>query len=153
MNEELVRAVSESLLRLRFAAVKLMKPIREKERERCEFPPGHMHLMGWLRSKDAPVSMTDLASASFISKPNLTAMVDRLHADGLVERSADESDRRVVNVALTQKGKDLLRKHKAEVTEFLVSRLALLDDTELERLKRALDDLEDILNKIGEKQL
>ena len=152
MNKELIQTVSESLIRLRFLAVKFLKPMREKERERCELPPGYMNVMGWLRSRGKPVSMTDLASASFISKPNLTTMVDRLCADGLVERSADVCDRRVVNVALTQKGKELLLRHKAEVTEFVESRLSLLEDSELETLKRALDDLADILKRIGEKQ-
>jgi len=153
MNKELMQTVSESLIRVRFLAVThFMKPMREKERERSEFPPGFMHVMGWLKSKGGPVSMTDLAAASFISKPNLTTMVDRLCADGLVERSSDVNDRRIVNVTLTKKGKDLLCRHKAEVVEFIESRLALLDDNELEKLKHALDDLADILHVIGEKQ-
>lgn len=152
MNKELVRTVSESLIRLRFLTSKFIKPMREKERERCKLPPGYMHLMGWLGSRDAPVSMSDLASASFVSKPNLTTMVDRLWADGMVERSADVCDRRIVNVALTQKGRDLLHRHKTEVAAFVESRLGLLDDSELERLKRALDDLADILHAIEKKQ-
>lgn len=152
MNEELMRTVSESLIRLRFLAVKFIKPMREKERERCEFPPGFMHIMGWLGSRGKPVSMTDLASAAFVSKPNLTTMMDRLCAEGLVERSADSCDRRVVNVALTQKGRELLHRHKAEVMVFVESRLALLDDSELQRLKHALDDLAFILHVVEEKQ-
>jgi DNA-binding MarR family transcriptional regulator len=150
MSSELRQAVSESLIRLRFLAVTyFMKPMREKERERGEFSPGCMHVLGWLRSREGPVSMTDLAAASFISKPNLTTMVDRLYADGLVERSADVNDRRVVNVALTPKGRDFLKRHKEEAAAFIESKLSLLDDTELEKLKCALDDLSDILVRIG----
>ena len=153
MNKELIQSVSDSLIKLRFVMVnQFMKPMREKEREKCEFPPGHMHVMGWLKSKGEPVSMTDLASASFVSKPNLTTMVDRLCAEGLVERSADVNDRRIVNVALTQKGRNFLLRHKLEVAAFIESRLTLLDDSDLEKLKRSLDDLTDILNLIGEKQ-
>ncbi len=153
MNTELIQSVSESLIRLRFVAVnQFMKPIREKERERCAFPPGYIHVLGWLKSKGGPVSMTDLASASFVSKPNLTTMVDRLCGDGLAERSSDVSDRRIVNVALTEKGRDFLTRHKAEVAAFIESRLALLDDAELEKLKRAMDDITEILNVMGEKQ-
>ena len=153
MNKELMQTVSESLIRLRFLVVtQFMKPMREKERERNEFPPGYMHIMGLLKSKGAPVSMTDLAAASFVSKPNLTTMVDRLNADGLVERSSDVNDRRIVNVALTEKGKDFLCRHHAEVVEFIESRLALLDDAELEKLKHAMDDIADVLHSMGEKQ-
>lgn len=153
MNKELIHSVSESLFKLRFAAAnQLMKPIRDKEREKCEFPPGHIHVLGWLQSKGEPVSMTDLANASLISKPNLTTMVDRFYADGLVERSADLNDRRVVNVTLTKKGKDVLLRHKAEVAAFIESRLALLDEPDLERLKHALDDMTEIFQRMGEKQ-
>ncbi|HWQ78731.1 MAG TPA: MarR family transcriptional regulator [Anaerovoracaceae bacterium] len=153
MSIELRQAASESLIRLRFlAAAHFMKPMRDREREKGEFPPGCMHVLGWLKSKGGPVSMTDLAASSFVSKPNLTTTVDRLCADGLVERSADINDRRVVNVALTPKGLDFLSRHKEEVAAFIESRLALLDDPDLVKLKRALDDMGDILSKIGERQ-
>lgn len=153
MNKELMQSVSESLLKMKFSVMAhVLKPMREMERERTEFPPGFMHVLGWLKSKGGPVSMSDLACASFISKPNLTTMVDRLCTEGLVERSADVNDRRIVNVALTQQGREYIEKHKKETAEFIESRLALLDDEQLERLKHAMDDIIDIVNVIGKKQ-
>ncbi len=154
MNKELMKTVSESLIRLKFlVSTQFLKPIREIERERNEFTPGHMHVLGWLRSKEVPVSMTDLASDTCISKPNLTTIIDRLWADGLVERSADINDRRIVNVALTKKGVDFMHHHKAEVAKFIEGRLSLLDDPELEKLKHALDDLSDVLAIIEGKRV
>lgn len=153
MNKELVQTVSESLIRLRFlVGHQFLKPIREIERERSELPPGFIHIMGWMKSKGEPVSMTDLASRACVSKPNLTTMVDRLCEERMVERLADPNDRRVVNVALTQEGMDFLNRHKAEVSEFITNKLSLLDDSELERLKKSLDEFVDILNIMGEKQ-
>lgn len=153
MNNELMQTISEQLLRLRFLVMtQFLKPMREKEREQCEFPPGYMHVLGWLSSKGGPVSMSDLACASFVSKPNLTTMIDRLCADGLVERSADPNDRRIVNVALTEEGMNFLKRHKEEVAKFIEGRLSLLDDPDLEKLKDALDDLVDILHAIEAKQ-
>lgn len=150
MNDELMRAVSESLIRLRFlAATYLMKPMREMERERGE-SPGCMHVLGLLKSKKGPVSMTDLAAASFISKPNLTTMVDRLCADGLVERSASPNDRRIVNVSLTRKGVELIDRRREDTAAFIESRLSLLEETDLEKLRFALKELIVILEKIGE---
>ena len=154
MNKELMKSVSDSALKLRMLVMtQVLKPMKEIEREKSEYPPGFMHVLGWLKSKGGgPVSMSDLACASFISKPNLTTMVDRLCTEGLVERSADPNDRRIVNVALTQKGREYIEKHKQEVAEFIESRLALLDDEQLERLKRAMDDIAEIVNTIGERQ-
>ena len=153
MNKELMQTLSEQTLRLGFLVKsQLLKPMREAERDRNEFPPGYIHVLGWLKSKGGPVSMSDLACASFVSKPNLTTMVDRLCADGLVERSADPNDRRVVNVALTQEGINFLIRHKEEVAKFIACRLSLLDDADLDRLKHALEELTDILQMIDEKQ-
>lgn len=153
MNKELMHTLSEQMLKLGFLVKNhLLKPMREIERERNEFPPGYIHVLGWLKSKRGPVSMSDLASASFISKPNLTTMVDRLCADGLVERSADPDDRRVVNVTLTQEGMNFLTRHKEEVAKFITGRLSILDEADLERLKSVLDELTDILEILGEKQ-
>lgn len=153
MNKELMQTLSEQVLRLGLLVKsQLLKPMREAEKDRSEFPPGYIHVLGWLKSKGGPVSMSDLACASFVSKPNLTTMIDRLCADGLVERSSDPNDRRVVNVALTQEGVNFLIGHKQEVAKFIAGRLSLLDDSDLERLKHALEELTDILLMIREKQ-
>jgi len=153
MNKELMQTLSEQMLRLGFLVKNyLLKPRRGIERDRTEFRPGNIHVLGWLKSKGGPVSMSDLACASFVSKPNLTTMVDRLCADGLVERSADAADRRVVNVALTQEGMNFLIRHREEVAKFITDRLSILDDSDLERLKSLLDELTDILLTLGEKQ-
>jgi DNA-binding MarR family transcriptional regulator len=151
MNDDLIRAVSESLIRLRFlAATYLIKPMREMERERGESTPGCMHVLGLLKSKKGPVSMTDLAEASYISKPNLTTMVDRLCADGLAERSANPNDRRIVNVSLTQKGMELMERRREDFGAFIESRLSVLEEPDLEKLQLALNDLIGILEKFGE---
>ena len=153
MNKELMKSVSDSALKLRMLVMtQVLKPMKEIEREKSEYPPGFMHVLGWLKSKGGgPVSMSDLACASFISKPNLTTMIDRLCTEGLVERSADVNDRRIVNVALTQRGDEFIQKHKEETIKFIESRLALLEDEDLKRMQRALDDITEIMTVIGEK--
>ena len=153
MSKELIRDVGESLIRLRLLiGTQFMKPIKEIEREKCELPPGYIHIMRWMMSNgNEPVSMKDLANSSNISKPNLTTMVDRLYSDGLVERSADQNDRRIVNVALTKEGIELLRRHKAEIMKFVEIRLSLLEDDELIKLKGALEDIGDIVQLMGER--
>ena len=154
MSKELRQMVSESLMRLKFmVGNQFMKPIRDIERESSELSPGYIHIMRWLLSHgNAPVSMTDLAAAACISKPNLTTMIDRLIADGFVERSADANDRRVVNVSLTEAGIKFLYDHKKRMGNFIEERLSLLSDDELKRLKKALDEIAEIIRIIAEKQ-
>jgi len=61
--------------------------------------------------------MTDLAEAAVISKSGLTSVVDRMEADGLLERRRDEADRRAVRVVLTPRGEERFQeaaRHHAE---------------------------------------
>jgi DNA-binding MarR family transcriptional regulator len=53
---------------------------------------------------EQPMPMSVLASALMCDNSNVTGIVDRLEALGLVERRAAEHDRRVKAVALTERG-------------------------------------------------
>jgi DNA-binding MarR family transcriptional regulator len=53
---------------------------------------------------EQPMPMSALASALMCDNSNVTGIVDRLEALGLVERRAAEHDRRVKAVALTERG-------------------------------------------------
>lgn len=49
-------------------------------------------------------TMSELSRMLLVSNGNATAVVDRLEKDGLVRRTASETDRRTVYVALTPEG-------------------------------------------------
>lgn len=49
--------------------------------------------------------------------PDVTRMLDRLDAAGLVSRSRDAQDRRVVHAVVTEKGRDLIVQAGPSVTE------------------------------------
>ncbi len=53
--------------------------------------------------------LTDLSDRLLIRPPSVTALVDRLERQGLVSRQADEGDMRVKQVALTDRGRKLVR--------------------------------------------
>jgi DNA-binding MarR family transcriptional regulator len=53
---------------------------------------------------DTPMPMTELATVLHCDNSNVTGIVDRLEARGLVERRPHEHDRRVKNLVLTAEG-------------------------------------------------
>jgi MarR family transcriptional regulator, organic hydroperoxide resistance regulator len=53
---------------------------------------------------DEPIAMSALAERLFCDASNVTGLVDRLEARGLVERRSDASDRRVKALTLTPAG-------------------------------------------------
>ncbi len=57
---------------------------------------------------NAGVSHGELADALLIQRPNMTRMMRRLHARGLLQRLGSSGDRRRVVLALTPKGEEVI---------------------------------------------
>lgn len=107
----------------------------------------HMPVMGMLCESGAlPVS--EVGRRLFISKPQMTHLVDRLISLGLVARQPDEHDRRVINIALTSRGERTLKTLKKSAGEGLGKRLSVLDTEELKELAACLDGLVRIATKL-----
>jgi DNA-binding MarR family transcriptional regulator len=84
-----------------------------------------------------PCRLTELAARERISQPSMTTMVSRLERQGLVERRHDPSDGRIVLVAITRVGQDLVRRRRAERLAFLSSLMGALDPAEQRALASA----------------
>jgi DNA-binding MarR family transcriptional regulator len=53
-------------------------------------------------------SLSGLGSRALFDGPTMTGIVDRLESSGLVQRRRDSSDRRVINLYLTERGRQLM---------------------------------------------
>ena len=88
------------------------------------------------------VTMSDLSRMLLVSNGNATAVVDRLEADGLVQRSPSDTDRRTVFVALTGRGfaefEALAERHEVEVDRLFAGLSA-----------GEIDQMTDILKRMG----
>jgi DNA-binding MarR family transcriptional regulator len=88
-----------------------------------------------------PMPLSWLADKHFSQRSNITAMVDRLVRDGMVERLPDAIDRRVIRVRLTGKGAALIESARAPHLEFLAKVMSPLNDDELRTLIQLLEKL------------
>ena len=75
--------------------------------------------LGALKSLEpgAPVPMSKLAGALGCDNSNVTGIVDRLEARGLVERRSAEHDRRVKMLVVTEEGARLRRRLVERMSE------------------------------------
>ncbi|WP_433733783.1 MarR family winged helix-turn-helix transcriptional regulator [Nocardia sp. CA-129566] len=69
---------------------------------------GALDVLGRLGVADHEMSIGDLAHACGVSSRNVTGLVDTLERNGLAERVADQQDRRIVRVTITEAGRDWL---------------------------------------------
>jgi DNA-binding MarR family transcriptional regulator len=63
-------------------------------------------VLNLLAEAGAPLTLSELASLQKCVRSNMTQLVDRLEADGLVQRIDDPHDRRSVRAALTPLGEE-----------------------------------------------
>lgn len=96
-----------------------------------------LHLM-----KRGPLSMTDLSKLIFRSNSTLTPLIDQMEHDGLVVRTAHPTDRRIWEVGVTQKGKDVLREIRRHHRPFLAEMMSCLTQEELAQLRFLLEKIE-----------
>lgn len=105
-----------------------------------DLSPTQLHLLRLLEP-GTPVPMGRLACGMGCDASNITGIVDRLEARGLVERRAGERDRRVKVLVVTDRGLELRRaliRRMAEPPE-PIARLSPADQRTLaEILRRAL---------------
>jgi DNA-binding MarR family transcriptional regulator len=87
------------------------------------------------------VSMSELAVARNVALNTATSLVDRLVAAGLVERRGDPTDRRVVRVVVTAKGRTLVEQLRTVRREAIRRLLDDLSDDEIDQVLAAMPAL------------
>lgn len=92
--------------------------------------------------------IAEIGEKLLIPKPQMTLLIDRLVGLQIVERRMDETDRRLINVALTDKGRAILKEKDRVLRANFRKKLAGLTEVELEELSVSLRKLRDILSKL-----
>ena len=65
-----------------------------------------LSVLTYLVEAGEPVTLSSIAERLSCVRSNITQLVDRLEADGLVRRVSDPSDRRTIRAALTPLGEE-----------------------------------------------
>ena len=91
---------------------------------------------------EAPLSLSDLAERLRCVRSNMTQLVDRLEADGLVERVDDPADRRSVRAAITPEGAARQHAGQSELARVRDEFINALEPDERLHLGRVLTALE-----------
>lgn len=83
-----------------------------------------------------------------IPKPQMTHLIDRLENLGIIGRHPDNTDRRIINIALTEKGNKIIEELDRIIKSSIREKLSCLTDEELRDLSQSLRKLGDILSKL-----
>ena len=88
--------------------------------------------------RSGPRRLTALAVQEGVTQPAMTQLIARLQDSGLVRREADPADGRVVQVRLTDQGREMLARRRAVRAERLAGILARISPADQAALGAAL---------------
>jgi DNA-binding MarR family transcriptional regulator len=134
-EEKTVDEFGEQVLKVRNLLIEFLHKVADYQDTRKQFDFGISKLKALTAFKEEKeYTMTELSRNAYVSMPTMTDMVDTLVEEGIAERRRDTRDRRVVKVALTEKGNNMrkifMERRRKEV-EDVFGRLSLDDRKEL----------------------
>ena len=103
-------------------------------------------VLGVLSEREG-LSQQDIAASLEVTKGNISGLIDRLEASGLVERRSLKGDRRTHALYMTTEGRRLANEGLAVQRAFVAQTLGKLHPTELAQLHALFAQISDILHK------
>jgi DNA-binding MarR family transcriptional regulator len=112
--------------------------IRRRLRDSFDMTLPRFDLMAQLDKAPNGMKLGELSQRLMVSNGNITGLVDRLMAQGLLDRQAAPDDRRAQLVRLTVEGRRLFRSMAAAHGDWVAEAFADLAPGEIETLMRLL---------------
>ena len=132
----------EALLGLRMAAARLLVPWTQFLKNKADLTTSQYNILRILRgSRSTGLTCGEIGERTIAHDPDITRLVDRLDQRGLVKRTRSETDRRVVDVNITQKGLALLRELDPHAERMPRALLGHVKPARLRQLSRLLDEV------------
>lgn len=147
MNDNETVSIDKIIENLIYLHPLLSKSLTRSIRTKTNLNPGSLFILGIL-SKYEMLSMTEIGCKLSIPKPHVTAQVDKLISEEMVERLFDPNDRRIINIRLTEKGKEDFIGIKQQVSQDMRQRIEKLDKQKLSELSNSTQIVRDILSEI-----
>ncbi|MEH7382925.1 MarR family transcriptional regulator [Bacillus sp. JJ1533] len=91
---------------------------------------------------------TELADVFEVKKSAITAIINRLYEKGLIQRTRDENDRRLVYLTLSDKGNRLYAKTEERVHKLVESIIGEFSEEEIVQFLKTYEKLNGILQQI-----
>ncbi|WP_047546687.1 MarR family winged helix-turn-helix transcriptional regulator [Psychroserpens sp. Hel_I_66] len=100
--------------------------------------PQQYNILRILRGADEALNVQTIKDRMLERSPNATRLMDKLCAKNLIERLPSQHDRRVVKIAITKEGRDLLSSIPNNMNNDLLKNL---NEEEAEQLSDLLDKM------------
>ena len=107
--------------------------------------PQQWSILQSIASSEAPPSMAEISRRMAVSKQNITGMIGRLEAAGLLRRSGDPQDLRAARIAITRKGTRLITSAEPAFRAWVSNTLGDFSARERKLIIESIQRLSDLL--------
>ncbi|AIQ52397.1 MarR family winged helix-turn-helix transcriptional regulator [Paenibacillus sp. FSL R7-0331] len=92
---------------------------------------------------------TYLAEAVCVGKSSITAIINRLDEAGMIERTRDGNDRRLVYLSLTKQGEEIFQLAEKQVQDVISPYLFHFEEADIEKFVTMFEKLAFIMQETG----
>jgi DNA-binding MarR family transcriptional regulator len=134
-------------LRLLSCTTRIEDTIRQRLREQFGITLPRFDLMAQLEREPKGLSMGELSRRMMVTGGNVTAIVDQLENEQLVQRQTQAGDRRSFTVSLTPAGRKAFAAMASEHEDWVLDLLSSLSDRQQDQLYKLLGSLKRGMHK------
>jgi DNA-binding MarR family transcriptional regulator len=143
-RSEQIDYVSSELLPRAALVIRLL--FRQLDGELSRTEVGLLKTLG-----SGPRRITELAELEGLAQPTITILIKQLEEKGLVTRTRQSGDGRVVLVNVTESGNVALEEYRARLRVVLGGYLAEISDEQVEALATATETLEQLVDVLQQR--
>lgn len=100
-----------------------------------------LHVLAFLRER-GPLTVSEMAQIVQVSLPSASSIADRMEDRGYITRVRTDADRRVVTVAITDRGREAVEEFVSLKREGMLRLLTEMNDDELYRFASGMEALQ-----------
>ena len=121
----------EAAVTVFFQASALLDQIRLRLWDRENLTVTQLRLLGHLRDQEG-LSNAELADRLYVTRPSVSALLERLERGGFIRREVSPNDRRGINIWLEPRGREVSESVREETRDYLAGLMEGLTPSEID---------------------
>lgn len=121
-----------------FQASALLDQIRLRIWDRENLTVTQLRLLGHLRDQEG-LSNAELAERLYVTRPSVSALLERLERAGFIRREVAPNDRRGINIWLEPRGREVSESLREETRDYLASLFEGMNVAEIDAFRASVE--------------
>ncbi|MDD4714948.1 MAG: MarR family transcriptional regulator [Oscillospiraceae bacterium] len=152
LSENLIRAFTQ------FKRIRLQKLDRKHRPSHWHHMLKHSEFILLMELAEAEqrypdgISVSDLSGRLRVKPPSITSLIGGLEHKGMLERSMDESDRRIIRIRLKEEGKNVAKEEQRHMVALMKDYVAYMGDEKCRTLTALINETFTFLDSQDQKR-